>query len=148
MDAKRGPEPSVDGEIAVIRGALSSARLDAQQIDYINPHGSGSMLGDEVEAEAIVACGLGGARIHATKSIIGHALSAAGTVEVIATLIQMRAGLLHPSRNLESPLRSDLNWVGSKPEAMQIETALNLSIGFGGVNTALCLRRAGNWRGA
>lgn len=143
MDAHRGPEPSLEGEVAAIRDALSRARLYARDIDYVNPHGSGSVLGDEVEAAALVQCGLGGARINATKSIVGHALSAAGVVEIVATLVQMQAGTLHPSRNLDAPLRTDLDWVGSDPVPHTIGHALTLSMGFGGTNTALCLRRAG-----
>jgi malonyl-ACP decarboxylase len=76
--------------------------------------------------------------LNATKSLIGHGLSAAGTVEVIATLLQMKVGRLHPTRNLQNPIDSTLNWVGDKSIDHPIENALTLSMGFGGINTALC----------
>jgi malonyl-ACP decarboxylase len=141
MDANRGADPSLEGETRVIRAALQNAELSAAQIDYVNPHGTGSRLGDETELAALAACGLAGARINATKSIIGHGLSAAGVVELVATLLQMGAGRLHPSRNCDVPISADFNWVGNKEVPCEVRTALKLSFGFGGINTALCLRR-------
>ena len=114
--------------------------MSAQEIDYINPHGTGSIAGDETELKALRACGLTGAYLNATKSLIGHGLSAAGTVEVIATLLQMRAGQLHPTCNLENPIEPTLNWVKDKALDHPIKNALTLSMGFGGINTALCWR--------
>lgn len=142
MDGNRNPEPSLEGETRAIRSALDAAGLPPAQIDYVNPHGTGSILGDETELEALRACGLTGAYLNATKSLIGHGLSAAGTVEVIATLLQMQAGRLHPTRNLENPIDPTLNWVRNKSIDHQIENALTLSMGFGGINTALCWQRA------
>ena len=80
--------------------------------------------------------------MNATKSIIGHGLSAAGAVEVIATLLQMQAGRLHPTRNLDHPIDPDFAWVGAGAVDHQIEHALTSSMGFGGINTALCWERA------
>jgi malonyl-ACP decarboxylase len=68
-------------------------------------------------------------------------LSAAGTVEVIATLVQMQAGRLHPTRNLEHPIDPTLGWVLDTSIDHPIEHALTLSMGFGGINTALCWQR-------
>ncbi|WP_309550702.1 beta-ketoacyl synthase N-terminal-like domain-containing protein [Rhizobium rhizogenes] len=141
MDGNRNPNPSLDGEIAVIRAALEHASLTADDIDYINPHGTGSAIGDPVELQALRACGLGHAYVNATKSVIGHGLSSAGAVELVAVLLQMRAGRLHPTRNLERPIEPDFNWVRQQAISHQIENALNLSMGFGGVNTALCLSK-------
>ena len=142
MDGNRNPEPSLQGEVRAIQSALDAARLSPAQIDYVNPHGTGSPLGDETELEALRACGLTDAYLNATKSLIGHGLSAAGTVEVIATLLQMQAGRLHPTRNLESPIDPTFKWVRNKPIDHAIENALTLSMGFGGINTALCWQRA------
>jgi malonyl-ACP decarboxylase len=141
MDGNRNPDPSFEGEVCAMRSALLSARWPAAKIDYINPHGTGSIVGDETELQAIRACGLADAHLNATKSLIGHGLSAAGTVEVVTTLLQMRAGRLHPTRNLENPLDPGLKWVTAQPAAHQIEHALTLSVGFGGTNTALCWER-------
>jgi malonyl-[acp] decarboxylase len=140
MDGKRTPEPSLDGEIAAIRRALRNADCSPEQIDYVNPHGSGSILGDETEAAAIRACSLAHARINTTKSLTGHGLSAAGAVEVVATLLQMRSGRLHPCRNLEEPIDPALHWVRALAEPHTMRHALTLSMGFGGINTAMCWR--------
>jgi len=141
MDGNRNPDPSLEGEVRAIQTALRSAGWSPDKIDYVNPHGTGSVVGDETELEALHACGLTGAYLNATKSLIGHGLSAAGTVEVIATLLQMRAGQLHPTRNLENPIDPDFNWVREKSITQQADHALTLSMGFGGINTALCWQR-------
>jgi malonyl-ACP decarboxylase len=142
VDGNRNPDPSLDGETRAIRSALGAAGLSPAQIDYVNPHGTGSIVGDETEMEALRACGLTDAHLNATKSLIGHGLSAAGTVEVIATLLQMKAGKLHPTRNLENPLDTTFNWVRNGSIDHPIGNALTLSMGFGGINTALCWQRA------
>jgi malonyl-ACP decarboxylase len=140
MDRNRNPDPSFEGEVQVIQKALQQANLSPQEIDYINPHGTGSILGDETEIRALLHCQLSHAYINTTKSITGHGLSAAGTVEVIATILQMQEGRLHPSRNLENPIESSCNWVRSEVVDHVTRHALTLSMGFGGVNTALCLK--------
>lgn len=139
-DANRNPNPSCEGEMRVIRETLDRAELTPDDIDYINPHGSGSVIGDETELQALNETGLKHVFMNSTKSITGHGLSAAGAVEVAATVLQMKAGSLHPSLNLETPISSDFQWVISQPVKHHIEHALSLSIGFGGINTALCLR--------
>jgi malonyl-ACP decarboxylase len=140
MDGNRNPNPSYDGEVQVIKKALELAKLLSNEIDYINPHGTGSVIGDEIEIRAIRDCQLSGAYINATKSITGHGLSAAGTVEVIATLLQMKESRLHPTRNLDEPIESSCNWVQDQSVPHVIRNALNLSMGFGGINTAICLQ--------
>ena len=141
MDGNRNPDPSLEGETRAIRGALKSAGWSGADVDYVNPHGTGSAIGDETEVNALRACGLTGAYVNATKSLVGHGLSAAGAVEVIATLLQIQAGRLHPTRNLDEPIDPGLNWVGKSAILHQIEKALTLSMGFGGINTALCWQR-------
>jgi len=138
MDGNRDPSPSLDGEVHAIRTALGAARWSASNVEYVNPHGSGSVLGDSTELLALHECGLRQARINATKSLIGHGLTAAGTVEVVATLLQMQAGRLHPTRNLERPVDPDFAWVTGSCAEHRFSKALTLSMGFGGVNTALC----------
>lgn len=138
MDGNRNPDPSLEGQTQAIQKALDASGWQPARIDYLNPHGSSSIAGDETELKALEACGLTAAHLNATKSLIGHGLSAAGTVEVIATLLQMRAGQLHPTRNLEEPINPALNWVTNKSINHQIDNALTLSMGFGGINTAIC----------
>jgi len=141
MDGNRNPNPSFKGEVNVIQNVLNQAELSPQEIDYINPHGTGSLIGDVTELKAIHHCKLNQAYINATKSIIGHGLSAAGTVEIIATLLQMKAGRLHPTRNLDNPIETAYNWVKHQAISHDIKNAINLSMGFGGINTAVCLQK-------
>lgn len=141
LDANRNPNPSADGEIAAIEGALAGAGVTPRDIDYVNPHGTGAPLGDTTELDALRRCGLQHARINTTKSIVGHGLSAAGAVELIAVMLQMKAGRLHPARNLDTPIDPGMRWVGPEAVPHRIDNAINLSMGFGGVNTAICLQR-------
>lgn len=138
MDGNRNPDPSLQGETRAIRAALAQAGWSPAQVDYVNPHGTGSIVGDETEVRALHECGLAHAHLNATKSLVGHGLSAAGAVEIIATLLQMRAGRLHPTRNLDNPIDAQLRWVEPAGTAHAIRNALTLSMGFGGMNTALC----------
>jgi len=141
MDGNRNPDPSLEGETEAIQKALGAAGWRPEQIDYVNPHGTGSIVGDETELKALQACGMTSAFLNATKSLIGHGLSSAGAVEVIATLLQMRARRLHPTSNLENPIDPTFKWVKNEPIDHAIRNALTLSMGFGGINTALCWER-------
>jgi malonyl-ACP decarboxylase len=141
MDGNRNPNPSLDGEIRVIQESMKKANLTARDIDYINPHGTGSTIGDVTELKAIQECNLNHAYINATKSIIGHGLSAAGAVELISVLLQMKEGRLHPTRNLDNPFETSYNWVRGEATTHHINNAINLSMGFGGINTAICIQR-------
>jgi malonyl-ACP decarboxylase len=142
MDGNRNPDPSLEGETEAIQRALDASGWTPAEVDYVNPHGTASIVGDETELQALHACGLSGAYVNATKSLVGHGLSAAGTVEVIATLLQMQAGRLHPTRNLNDPIDPSFQWVADTSTEHQIENALTLSMGFGGINTAMCWQRA------
>lgn len=141
MDGNRNPDPSLEGERLAIENALEAAEWTPEDIDYVNPHGTGSAVGDQTELEALQAAGLSGVFLNATKSLTGHGLSAAGTVEVIATLLQMHEGRLHPTRNLDNPIDDEFQWVADEAVEHEIEGALTLSMGFGGINTALCWER-------
>lgn len=138
-DGRRGPDPSLDGELRAIQSALEAAGLSPDQIDYTNAHGTGTPLGDDTEAAAYRAAGLTRAPINATKSIIGHGIASAGAVEVAAALLQMRLGQLHPTHGLDEPIDAGLHWVQREPLAATVRNALSLSFGFGGVNTAIVL---------
>jgi malonyl-ACP decarboxylase len=140
MDANRNPNPSYDGEVTVIKKVLKQANLQPKEIDYINPHGTGSGIGDTTELNAIRDCQLSHAYINATKSITGHALTAAGTIETIATILQMKESTLHPTKNLEDPMDDSFNWIKETPTPHKIQNALSLSLGFGGTNTAICIQ--------
>ncbi|KQQ40267.1 polyketide beta-ketoacyl:ACP synthase [Duganella sp. Leaf126] len=141
MDGNRHPNPSLGGECSAIRRALRRSALTAAQIDYVNPHASGSPIGDDTELLALRESGLLHACINTTKSLTGHGLAAAGAVEVVATLLQMRAARVHPCRNLDHPVQDGWRFVRESAQACEIRHALTISIGFGGVNSALCWQR-------
>lgn len=138
-DANRNPNPSCEGEVRSIELALEQARLTPRDIDYISPHGTGSIIGDETELAALMQCNLNHAHINSTKSILGHGLTAAGAVEIAVAALQMQQGILHPSRNLIHPIRSEFQWVKDKLQEKSIANALSMSMGFGGINTTVCL---------
>lgn len=139
LDGNRQPNPALAGECAVVRRALQAAGLVARQVDYVNPHASGSQLGDSTELQALAECGLRGAPLNTSKSLLGHGLTAAGAVETVATLLQMRHGRLHPCRNLEAPEDPDFAYVPAGGLQHRVRHALKLGMGFGGINAALCL---------
>jgi malonyl-ACP decarboxylase len=138
IEGNRNPEPSVQNKVNAIRGALARAQLSARQIDYVNPHGTGSVRGDESEVAALRACELTHSYINATKSITGHGFTAAGAVEAVATLVQMKARTLHPSRNLDDPIDPTLRWVRERAVEAEVSHSLSLSAGFGGIDAAVC----------
>jgi len=139
-NGQRGPEPSLEGEVRAMRLALDDARITAADIDYVNTHGTGTPLGDDTEVAALRAVGLEHAALNATKSIIGHGLSAAGAMELAAVLLQMQDGRLHPTRNLDQPIDPALNWIRGIPRLHKFAYALSLSFGFGGIDTALVVQ--------
>ena len=145
-DGSRGPEPSSAGQVRAANLALAEAGLTVADIDTVNGHATGTPSGDDTELETYRALGLDRARINATKSILGHGLSAAGAIEVAAVLIEIEEGRLHPTRNLDTPLDPRFGWIGAKPEAHDIRHALKFSFGFGGVDTALVIGAPGTGR--
>ncbi|WP_321342055.1 beta-ketoacyl synthase N-terminal-like domain-containing protein [Breoghania sp.] len=138
-DGSRGPEPDTQGQQRAAELALDEADLTAADIDYVNGHATSTPAGDEAELETYRALGLTHARINATKSIIGHGLSAAGAIEIAAVLAQIAEGRLHPTRNLETPLDPGFGWVGPEAVPHRIRHALKFSFGFGGIDTALVI---------
>jgi malonyl-ACP decarboxylase len=138
-NGNRGPEPSLAGETRAIRAALAEAGLPPEAIDYVNTHGTGTPKGDETELAALREAGVVGAAINATKSLIGHGLSAAGAVETAAVLLQMQEGFLHPNLGLDDPIDAGFDWVRGAPRPHTCRHALNLSFGFGGIDSALVI---------
>ena len=136
LDSNRNPNPSVEGEMIVMGKALSMAGLESKAINYINAHGTASKIGDLTESEAIVKMSLRNASVNSTKSLIGHGLTAAGLVESIATLIQMKEGFVHVSKNISQPITEEINWVTQKNEK-KLNHTMNNSFGFGGINTSI-----------
>lgn len=141
LDGNRQANPNQAGEMQAMGTALQMAGLRADQINYVNTHGTSSPLGDKTEVAALKAVGLAHAALNATKSLTGHTLTAAGVIEAIATILQMQAGHLHPTHNLVDPIDADLPWIRQSAVAATVDYALSNSFGFGGINTTLVLGR-------
>ena len=145
-DATRLPKPVVDGQVRVMRGALRDAGVRPEQVNYINAHGTSTVLADAAEVEAIKQVfGEHAYRIpiNATKSMLGHCLTAAGLVELVALLVQMGDGYLHPTINLDQPEPGfGLDFVPHRARPYDIEIAMSNSFGFGGLNACVVVGRA------
>ncbi|TYL43741.1 beta-ketoacyl synthase N-terminal-like domain-containing protein [Dickeya sp. ws52] len=140
LDANRGSNPSCEGESRVMAQALQAAGCAYDSVDYINTHGTSSLMGDETEIAAIKRVFGPYHRqiwLNSTKSLTGHCLYAAAAVEAVATLVQMREHFLHPNLNLETPINSECRFVGQHAQRQDINIALNNAFGFGGINTCV-----------
>ncbi len=141
MDANRNPNPSMQGELEAMKKALDHSQLRADQVDYINTHGTGSVIGDKTEVEAIIAMDMPRVKVNSTKSLIGHGLSAAGAIEAVASLLQMKEGFLHRSNNLDNPIHEQVQWLRETEYTGDVDHTLSNSFGFGGINTSLVIKK-------
>lgn len=136
------------GAARAMRMAIRKAGIAPNAIDYINAHGTGTPLNDASETLAIKSVfGEHAQRlaISSTKSMLGHMMGAAGAVEAIVSALAIRDGCLPPTINLEEPDPAcDLDYVPNNARAMEVNVALSNSIGLGGHNSALILRRYGD----
>jgi 3-oxoacyl-[acyl-carrier-protein] synthase II len=134
-----------DGAARSMTGALRSAGLPPDKIDYINAHGTSTPVGDPEETKAIkLALGEHARKvaISSTKSMTGHLLGAAGAVESIACIKAITDGVLPPTRNLFEPdPECDLDYVPNEARAAKVRYAMNNSFGFGGQNATLIFKR-------
>jgi 3-oxoacyl-[acyl-carrier-protein] synthase II len=141
------PHPCGTGAAKAMELALRDARLNPADIQYINAHGTGTPLGDEAETKAVKAVFGDHARrlaISSTKSMIGHLLGASGAVELIATVMSINHGMVHPTTNYKTPDPAcDLDYVPNRPREMRVRRALSNSFGFGGHNCSLVVGAAG-----
>ncbi len=133
------------GAIACIREALRDAEVDPSDVDYINAHGTSTSVNDTIETLAIRrSFGDSAYRvpISSTKSMMGHLIAAAGSVEAIVCLLTIRDGVLPPTINLDHPGDDcDLDYIPHESRRKQVDVTLSNSFGFGGQNIALILRR-------
>jgi 3-oxoacyl-[acyl-carrier-protein] synthase II len=146
-DATHITSPSVAGQAKAIRAALASAGVAAEEIGFVNAHGTATEANDECEAESIRTA-LGAVAdavpVGANKSYFGHLLGAAGAVETIVTLRGLEDRRVPPNLNLDHPdPKCDLRLVGDRPMAIDSPIAMKNSFGFGGGNAVLILKRYG-----
>jgi 3-oxoacyl-[acyl-carrier-protein] synthase II len=139
------PEPEGHAFIHAMQMALAEARITTEDVDYINAHGTSTKLNDAIETRAIKE--VFGKRaydipISSTKSMIGHLLGAAMGAELIATVLSIRDSKIHPTINYEFPdPECDLDYVPNKMREAPVNIAVSNSLGFGGFNAVLVVRK-------
>jgi malonyl-ACP decarboxylase len=145
LHATAAPAPDLDGEAEAMRAALAASGVAPEEVDYLNTHGTSSPLGDRTEIEAIeqvFGTHFPNLWLNATKGLTGHCLNSAGVVEMIATVIQMNDGFIHPNLNLDNPIHPTARFAGATAVREPIRVAMSNAFGFGGINTSIVLRRS------
>ena len=139
------PAPEGDGAYRVMLNTVNDAKIQPQQVGYINAHGTSTDIGDKLETVAIKRAFGGHAyklAVSSTKSMTGHLLGGAGGLEAGVTVLALRDQILPPTINLENPdPECDLDYVPNHARKVELEYAMTNSFGFGGTNGALLFRR-------
>ena len=137
------PAPDGEGMIRAMRQALTDARVGAADVHYVNAHGTGTLQNDRTEALALTKVfGSWSVPVSSTKSLVGHTMAAAGSLEAVATVLALQHGLIPPTANLASvdpEIPFDCVPVTARPAPLEI--ALTNSFGFGGQNVSLLFGR-------
>lgn len=141
------PHPEGAGAVMAMKLALQDAHVNPEDVQYINAHGTSTELGDVAETNAIKKLFGAHARklaISSTKSMLGHLLGASGGVELIATALTIKQGVIHPTINLHTPdPECDLDYVPNTARESRVRYALSNSFGFGGHNCCLVIGAVG-----
>jgi 3-oxoacyl-[acyl-carrier-protein] synthase II len=139
------PAPGGEGLVRAIRKALKKGGVAPDQVDYVNAHGTATVYNDRNETQAIKTVFGDHARklaISSTKSMIGHTLGAAGGIEAAVTALSLHTGTITPTINLEHPdPECDLDYVPNEARTTNPQIAISNSMGFGGHNAVLVMRR-------
>ena len=142
------PHPEGNGAARAMQLALRDARLNPEEIEYVNAHGTSTELGDAAETKAVKQVfgpHAGRLAISSTKSMTGHLLGASGGVELIACALTIRHGVVHPTINLDNAdPECDLDYVPHTARAARVDTAMVNAFGFGGQNAVAIFRRYGD----
>ena len=137
------PHPEGEGMIRAMADALTASDRAPADIGYVNAHGTGTPQNDRVEALALVRVfGEGRVLVSSTKSLVGHTMAAAGSMEAVATLLTLQHGLIPPTANLHDPdpdVPFDCVPLTARP--VELGAALSNSFGFGGQNVSLVFGR-------
>jgi len=139
------PDPSGRGEISSMTKALRQAGLESSQIDYINAHGTGTQVGDQIETSSLKRLfgdRAGSIPVSSTKGATGHLMGAGGVTELIACIKAIHDGVAPPTLNQEEPdPECDLDYVPNEARKADVEVAMSNSFGFGGQNASLIVGR-------
>jgi beta-ketoacyl-acyl-carrier-protein synthase II len=139
------PDPNAAGPIRAMQWALQDAKLNPEDVDYINAHGTSTNLNDTTETRAIKAVFGKHAQnvpISSTKSMMGHAMGASGALEAIVCSKVIKHGWIPPTINYETPdPECDLDYVPNHARQAEVTTTLSNSFGLGGQNACLVLKR-------
>lgn len=141
------PHPEGLGAIKVMENCLRDAKLNPEDVDIINMHGTSTPLGDIAESNAIISVFKDhtyNMNINSTKSMTGHLLGAAGAVEAIASILAMKNSIVPPTINHETPDESidqKINFTFHKPQKRKINVALSNTFGFGGHNACVLFKK-------
>ncbi|HQE81483.1 MAG TPA: beta-ketoacyl-ACP synthase II [Candidatus Hydrogenedentes bacterium] len=137
------PREDGSGAARAMRGALNDAQANPEDIHYFNAHGTSTKYNDIAESRALrTVFGEAMPPVSSNKSMIGHLLGAAGAVEAIATLLTIRRGVIPPSINYETPdPECPINIVANEARETDVEFAMSNSLGFGGHNASLIIKR-------
>ena len=137
------PHPEGAGACRAMQLALKDAKLNVEDIQYVNAHGTSTPLGDQAETTAIkTVFGQHAYKmaVNSTKSCLGHTLGASGGIEAIVTSLTLQTGVIHPTINYQTPdPNCDLDYVPNQPREMRVRRAISNSFGFGGHNCCLVL---------
>jgi 3-oxoacyl-[acyl-carrier-protein] synthase II len=140
-------QPAPDGASAAsaVRLAMKKSGIGPEEIDYINAHGTATLLNDRMETNVIKTVFGERAKkipISASKSMIGHLLGAAGSIEAVITMLTMQRGIITPTINLTNPdPECDLDYVPNHARKAEVKTAMSNSFGFGGHNSVLIFKK-------
>jgi beta-ketoacyl-acyl-carrier-protein synthase II len=139
------PDPDAKGAIRTMRWAIEDAGISPTQISYINAHGTSTLANDSAETFAIKNLfGEDAYRIpiSSTKSMIGHAMGASGSIETVVCALSLQRGLIHPTINYEYPdPELDLDYVPNQAREQSLDYAMSNSFGLGGQNACIVLKR-------
>ncbi|MBN1526057.1 MAG: beta-ketoacyl-ACP synthase II [Candidatus Omnitrophica bacterium] len=139
------PDPEADGATRCMVASVKDAGVKPEEVDYINAHGTSTVYNDKIETLAIKKVFGAHAKklaVSSTKSVMGHLLGAAGGVEMIVCALAIKHGIMPPTINYETPDPDcDLDYVPNTPRAAKIGVAMSNSLGFGGHNATLVVRK-------
>jgi 3-oxoacyl-[acyl-carrier-protein] synthase II len=139
------PDPNGDGMARAMRKTIKDASINPEDIEYINAHGTSTVINDKIESKAIMKVfgeHAKNLKISSIKSMIGHLLAAAGAVEFVSTVMSVYSGILPPTINYEEPDPDcPLDYLVNGAETVDVKLAMSNSFGFGGGNACLIVKK-------